>query len=86
MQIVPLNKKVLLKPIKGEKEEKKTGGGILLAESETFEMNKAEVIAIGDKVELKLKKGDIVYYEDIGSNKVGDQIILDESRIVALVR
>ena len=86
MQIVPLNKKILLKPIKEKTKETKTSGGLFLAESDELDVNKGEVIALGDKVELKLKKGDTVIYEDIGADKLGDQILVDESKILALIK
>ena len=83
MEIIPINKKVLLKPIQ---DESKTAGGILLAESRDIEANKAEIIALGDKVELKLNKGDKVIYEDIGSETIGKYILVDELRIIAQIR
>ncbi|MBW2988029.1 co-chaperone GroES [Candidatus Woesearchaeota archaeon] len=87
MEIIPLNKKILLKPIKSETKETRTSGGIYLTEKEEMDLNKAEVIALGEKVDLKIKKGDKVIYEDIGADKVGeDYIIVDENRIIALVR
>ena len=82
MEIIPVNKKILLKPI----EETKTEGGIYLAENEQFDLVKAEVIALGEKVELKLNKGDVVLFDRIGLEKIGDHIIVEENKIIALVR
>ncbi len=86
MEIIPLNRKVLLKPLREETKEMKTSGGIYLAEKEEFDVNKAEVMAVGNKVELKIKKGDKVLYEDIGADKLGQYVIVDENKIIALVK
>jgi co-chaperonin GroES (HSP10) len=84
MEIVPLNKKILIKPV--EKKENITSGGIILPEDNKFDLKKAEVISIGDKVELKIQKGDIVLYNDIGADKVGENILIDDNKIIALIR
>ncbi len=84
MAIIPLNKKVLLKPLISK--EKKTSGGILLAEEHSYEVPRGEVVSLGDKVELKISEGDIVIFNSMGSEKVEDFIILDENKIIALVR
>ncbi len=83
MEIIPINKKVLIKPIQAES---KSAGGILLAESRDIDANKAEIIALGDKVDLKLKKGDKIIYENIGSETIGEYKIIDEHRIIAQLR
>ena len=83
MKIIPVNKKVLLKPLGVG--EKKTSGGIYLTE-DAPEMNKATVVALGDKVELKLKPGDTVLYDDLGADKVGDRIIVEEIKIIAILK
>ncbi len=85
MEVVPLNRKILLEPLE-EKKEVKTPGGILLPKKEEFGLKKAKVVALGDKVELKIKKGDIVFYQDIGVDKIDGKILLDENKIVALER
>jgi co-chaperonin GroES (HSP10) len=85
MEIIPLNKKVLLKPIEDQKETK-TSGGILLAEEREIEANQGEVVSLGEKVELKIKAGERVIYDDMGSEKVGELVIVDETRIIAKIR
>ena len=85
MEIVPLNRKILLEPLEEDKEVK-TPGGILLPKKEEFGLKKAKVIALGEKVDLKIKKGDIVFYQDIGVDKVSGKLLLDESKVVALQR
>jgi len=85
MEILPLNRKILLKPIE-EKKESTSAGGIFLPEKEEYGPKKAEVIAIGDKVELKLKKGDKVFYQDIGIDKIDEKILIDENKIIAQIK
>ena len=86
MQIIPLNRKVLLKPMESGANETKTAGGLFLAEKDRFEASQGEIVALGNKVELKLKKGDKVIYEDIGSDKVNGMVLIEESKIIAQVR
>lgn len=86
MEIVPLNKKILLKPLSGKSKEVKTSGGIILPQKEEFGLKKGIILALGDKVDLKLKKGDTVFYQDIGIDKVDENILLDENKIIALIK
>ena len=82
MEIIPVNKKILLKPI----EETKTEGGIYLAQQEQFDLVKAEVVSLGEKVTLSIKPGDIILFDKIGLEKIGDYVIVDETKVIAIVR
>lgn len=68
MELEPIGKRVLIKPI--EEKEEKTKGGIYIPESAQEESKKGEVIAIGKGIdkeeEIPLEKGDKVIYSGSG--------------------
>ncbi len=70
MKIVPLGKRVLLKP---KVEEEKTKGGIYIPDSAKENSKKGEVVAIGkfeDDKKPELKEGDIVLYGGYSSDEI----------------
>ena len=88
MTVKPLGERLLIKPIK--EEEKKSEGGIVLPDSAKEKPQKAEVVAIGDKVEdLDLKVGDKVIFSKYAGTEIKideeDYIIIDSSDILAKI-
>ncbi len=68
MKIVPLRKRVLIKPLEPEE---KTAGGVYLPQEEKDKTNRGEVIAVGDELkEIKLGKGDHVIYEAYAGSEI----------------
>ncbi len=87
MKVKPLGERLLIKPIK---EEEKTEGGIVLPDSAKEKPMKAEVIAVGDKVdEIDLVPGDKVIYSKYSGTeiKIDDEeyIIIDAEDILAKI-
>jgi chaperonin GroES len=70
MNIKPIGKRVLIKPMK---EEEKTAGGIYIPETAKEKKKQGIVMDIGtvkDDQELPMKKGDIVLYTGYSSEKL----------------
>ncbi|HEW91356.1 MAG TPA: co-chaperone GroES [Thermotogaceae bacterium] len=87
MTVKPLGERLLIKPIK---EEKKTEGGIVLPDTAKEKPQKAEVIAIGDKVEdLDIQVGDKVIFAKYAGTEIKiddeDYIIIEVNDILAKV-
>jgi len=87
MTVKPLGERLLIKPIK---EEKKTEGGIVLPDTAKEKPQKAEVVAIGDKVEdLDVQVGDKVIFAKYAGTEIKiddeDYIIIDVNDILAKV-
>ncbi len=87
MKVKPLGERLLIKPIK---EEEKTEGGIVLPDSAKEKPMKAEVIAVGEKVdEIDLVPGDKVIYSKYSGTeiKIDDEeyIIIDAEDILAKI-
>ncbi|MGB9789127.1 co-chaperone GroES [Thermotoga caldifontis] len=87
MKVVPLGERLLIKPIK---EEKKTEGGIVLPDSAKEKPMKAEVIAVGEKVEnIDVKPGDKVIYSKYAGTEIKiddvEYIIIDANDILAKI-
>ncbi|MFW6014271.1 MAG: co-chaperone GroES [Nanoarchaeota archaeon] len=90
MKVVPLGKRVLLKP---KVEEEKTKGGIYIPDSAKENNKQGEVVAIGQFGEDKkpdLKEGDTVLYGGYGSDEVEMEgetyIIIDYKDILAKLK
>jgi chaperonin GroES len=97
-QFKPLGDRVLIKPNK--KEETKTKGGIIIAESMTQNQKVyGEVISIGtgifsqsgERIPMTVKVGDTVMYEKShGTNEIeiGDEkfILFNEHQLIGIVR
>ncbi len=74
MQIIPLGNKILCEAVEETKKERPS----FRPETERDDKKKSErgrVVAIGDECKLKLKKGDIVYYQKFGPEyfKINDK-------------
>lgn len=88
MKVVPLGKRVLLKP---KQEEEKTKGGIYIPESAKESNKQGEVVAIGKKFDddkkPDLKEGDTVLYGGYSSDEIEIEgetyIIIDYKDILA---
>jgi len=86
MKIKPLGNRVLLKPIEIVE---KTNSGLYIPESAKEKQLQAEVIAVGDGKEVKVKVGDRVIYESFGGSEIKinehKHIIIDAKDILAVV-
>lgn len=87
MTVKPLGERLLIKPVK---EEKKTEGGIVLPDTAKEKPQKAEVVAIGDKVEdLNVQVGDKVIFAKYAGTEIKiddeDYILIDANDILAKV-
>jgi len=86
MKIKPLGNRALLKPLEIEE---KTKSGLYIPESAKENLLQAEVIAVGDGKDVKVKVGDRVIYESFGGSeiKISEQkhIIIDVKDILAVV-
>ena len=88
MQIKPVGKRVLIKPMK---EEEKTKGGIFIPETAKEKKKQGIVIEIGniDEKEIPIKKGNIILYTGYSSEEmeieVEKYLILDAKDIIAKI-
>jgi len=87
MTVKPLGERLLIKPIK---EEKKTEGGIVLPDTAKEKPQKAEVVAVGDKVEdLDIQVGDKGIFAKYAGTEIKiedeDYIIIDANDILAKI-
>lgn len=86
MIIKPLNDRVVAKPLDAEE---KTKGGIYIPATAQEKTQEAEVIAVGDSSDIKVKVGDkIIHDKYAGTNiKIGEEehIILKAEDILAIV-
>lgn len=88
MQIKPVGKRVLIKPVK---EEEKTKGGIFIPETAKEKKKQGIVIEIGniDEKETPIKKGNIILYSGYSSEEMeieGEKyLILDAKDIIAKI-
>ncbi len=88
MQIKPVGKRVLIKPVK---EEEKTRGGIYIPETAKEKKKQGIVIEIGniDEKEISLKKGNMILYTGYSSEELeieGEKyLILDVKDIIAKI-
>lgn len=65
MQIIPLGDKILVEPIT-ETKEKRPSYAPDTQKEDKKRPEKGRIIAIGEECKLKLKKGDIVFYQKFG--------------------
>jgi chaperonin GroES len=88
MQIKPVGKRVLIKPVK---EEEKTKGGIFIPETAKEKKKQGIVIEIGniDEKELPIKKGNMILYTGYSSEELevdGEKyLILDSKDVIAKI-
>lgn len=89
MRIVPLGKRLLIKPVK---EEEKTAGGIYIPETAKEKKKQGIVVetsASMDAKECPIKKGDIIIYSGYSFEEMeidGEQyIVLDQKNIIAKI-
>ncbi|USN45096.1 MAG: co-chaperone GroES [Candidatus Woesearchaeota archaeon] len=84
MNVQPLGTKLLIKPVQ---REEKTAGGIYLPPGDKEESNQGIVVAIGDKVELKV--GDKVIYGGYSNTEIDidgkTHLIIDQKEVVAKI-
>ena len=88
MQIKPVGKRVLIKPMK---EDEKTKGGIFIPETAKEKKKQGIVIEIGniDEKEIPIKKGNIILYTGYSSEEMeieGEKyLIIDAKDIIAKI-
>ena len=86
MKIRPLGNRVLLMPVEAEE---KTKAGIYIPDSAKEKPLQAEVVAIGDGKDIKVKPGDKVIYESFGGSEVKidgkKHILMDAKDILAVM-
>ncbi len=88
MQIKPLGKRVLIKPVK---EEEKTRGGIYIPDTAKEKKKQGIVIEVGniEEKELPVKKGDTILYTGYSSEELeidGEKyLILDAKDVIAKI-
>ena len=86
MKIVPLGNRVLIRPLEAEE---KTKSGLYIPDSAKEKPLQAEVVAVGDGKDIKVKPHDKVIYESFGGSeiKIGGEkhIIMDSKDILAIV-
>ena len=89
MQVIPIGKKVLVKPI--EKKET-TKGGIYLPESQQKQPPQGTIVAVGDSVTKELQIGDTVRWlmvltDEIEFTHEGEKhLVLSDQSIIAKLR
>lgn len=88
MNIKPLGKRVLIKPVK---EEEKTRSGIYIPETAKEKKKQGVVIEIGniEEKELPIKKGDMILYRGYSSEELEidreKYLLLDAKDIIAKI-
>ena len=93
-KVKPLGDRVLVKPLE---EEEQIKGGIIIPDTAKEKPQRGEVVAVGDgktddagkRIELSVKKGDLVLYGKYGGTDVRlddiDYLILSEGDILAVI-
>ncbi|MCA3749037.1 MAG: co-chaperone GroES [Rubrobacter sp.] len=86
MKFKPLGERALVKLV--EREEK-TPSGIVLPDTAKEKPQTAEVIAVGDAEDIKVKEGDIVVFAKYSGTEISlngeDYMILDADDILGVV-
>lgn len=86
MKVKPLGDRVL---VKLEKEEEKTKSGLYIPETAQEKTQVAEVVAVGDDEEIKVKTGDRIMFDKYAGTNVKiddvDHLILSMGDILAVV-
>ncbi len=90
MKVIPLDDRVLVKPL--ESTEEKTPGGLYIPDSARDKSKMGEVVEVGTDEDLKevIKKGDKVLWAKYGGEEFKingeNHIILQRSDILAIIR
>ncbi|ABG05224.1 10 kDa chaperonin [Rubrobacter xylanophilus DSM 9941] len=86
MKFKPLGERALVKLV--EREEK-TASGIVLPDTAKEKPQTAEVIAVGDSEDIKVKEGDVVVFAKYSGTEISlngdDYMILDADDILGVV-
>lgn len=87
MDVKPLGDRVL---VKMEKEEEKTKSGLYIPETAQEKTQVAEVVAVGDDEEIKVKAGDRIMFDKYAGTSIKiddvDHLILSMGDILAVVK
>ncbi len=83
--IQPLKDNVLIEPVKADK---KTGSGIYLPDNASERRsNEGKVIEIGDSSEIKVRKGQLVIFNNFSGTEINDKyLIVKNEDIVAVIK
>lgn len=88
MNIKPIGKRILIKPVK---EEEKTRGGIYIPESAKEKKKQGIVVEVGniEEKEFPVQKGDLILYTGYSSEELemdGEKyLILDSKDVIAKI-
>ncbi|MBQ4566533.1 MAG: co-chaperone GroES [Desulfovibrio sp.] len=94
MKLKPLNDRVLVKRLESEE---KTAGGLYIPDTAKEKPSKGEVVAVGPgkvaedgkRVELAVKKGDLVLFNKYAGTEVKldgiDHLVMREEDILAII-
>ncbi|NLG17327.1 MAG: co-chaperone GroES [Fibrobacter sp.] len=94
MNVKPLADRVIIRPLESEQ---KTAGGIIIPDAAKEKPIKGEIVAVGpgkvaesgQKLEMSLKKGDVVLYGKYSGTEISiegeDYLIMKESDVLAIV-
>lgn len=86
MKIIPLNDRVLVKSVEAEE---KTASGIFIPQTSQEKTQIAEVIAIGDSEDIKVKPGQKILHDKYAGTQVkadgADYLIVAAADILAVI-
>ena len=86
MKIIPLNDRVLVKSVESEE---KTASGIFIPQTSQEKTQIAEVIAIGDSEDIKVKPGQKILHDKYAGTQVKadgtDYLIVAAADILAVI-
>ena len=86
MKIIPLNDRVLVKSVEAEE---KTASGIFIPQTSQEKTQIAEVIAIGDSEDIKVKPGQKILHDKYAGTQVKaddtDYLIVAAADILAVI-
>ncbi|MFH1590619.1 MAG: co-chaperone GroES [archaeon] len=87
MNVIPMNERVVIRPLETEE---KTAGGIYIPESAKEKTNQGEVVAVWDEKKSPVKVGDTVIYESFAGTELSvkekKHLILKMEDVLAVMR
>ncbi len=86
MKIIPLGERVLLK---AKEAEKKTAGGLFIPQTAQEKTQIAEVVAVGDDENIRVKVGQTVLHDKYAGTQIKDNgtdyLIVNNGDILAVI-
>ena len=90
MELIPINGKMVIKPLNKDAEETSTGGIFLPSTAESDILAKAEVISVdtaGLKTEPQVQPGDIILYDKHSRIwEYEDKAIINMTEVISVLR